>query len=311
MAFAVIFPFLKMKNLREIVEDAYHNAGTCTAARRVLAWGLIENLFVEFKAFPLANMETTNFGLWAMQAKRHLEVALSQLDIFMPASYENIMSLLLGAALSIEMCKPSLCWVLISTAAGLCQHLGYHRINTMTNDTTEVRNSKIHLFWMIYMLDKMLSLRLGRASVIQDWDISLPFVLANEEPSSGPDGSQMLAYWVKVARVQGQIYEKLFCPAAFLRSPEERTRTAIELVNAMNQAWYERGQASVIDFSGLGENIKFVRSRTATMHTSPNETELPSKRKRMVPRWQPGKPLDATEYIQGRGCDHLLPRRIS
>lgn len=302
MAFAVIFPFLKMKNLREIIEDSYHNAGTCAAPRRVLAWGMMENLFVEFKAFPLAGMDTSNYGLWSTQCKRHLEVAMSQLDIFMPATYENIMALLLGAAQSIEMCKPSLCWILVSTAAGLCQHLGYHRINTMVNDTHEERNSKIHIFWMIYMFDKTLSLRLGRSSVIQDWDISLPFISANDEPSSGPDGTQMLSYWIKVARVQGQIYEKLFCPAAFLKTPEERTRIAIELIGAMQQAWYERGQATVIDFSGLGENIKFVPSKTATMHTSPSETEVPSKRKRLVSKWIPGggQPLDATQYIQGQ-----------
>ncbi|KAL6704960.1 hypothetical protein ACN47E_007505 [Coniothyrium glycines] len=299
MAFAVIFPFLKMKNLREIFEDAYHNAGSCPAPRRVLAYGIMENLFVEFKAFPLAQMDISNYGLYSSQCKRHLEVAMSQLDIFMPASYENIMALLLGAAQSIEMCKPSLCWVMISTAAGLCQHLGYHRINTMLNDTLEVRNSKTHIFWMIYMFDKTLSLRLGRASVIQDWDISLPFMHPNEEPTSGPDGTQMLAYWIKVARVQGQIYEKLFCPAAFLRTSEERTRTAIELVDAMNQAWYERGEATVIDFTGEGENIKFVPQKTSTMHTSPSETELPSKRKRVMTSNLRAQRLDATEYIKG------------
>lgn len=245
-------------------------------------------------------MDVTNYGLYASQCKRHLEVAMSQLDIFMPASYENIMALLLGAAQSIEMCKPSLCWVMISTAAGLCQHLGYHRINTMANDTPDERNSKIHIFWMIYMFDKTLSLRLGRASVIQDWDISLPFLLAGEQPTSRPDGSQMLAYWIKVARVQGQIYEKLFCPAAFLRSSEDRTRTAIELVDAMNQAWYERGEATVIDFTGVGESIKFVPQRTATMHTSPSETELPSRRKRLASPQAKAQRLDATEYIEGQ-----------
>jgi len=58
------------------------------------------------------------------------------------------------------------------------------------------------------------------ASIIQDFDIELPFLDENSY-----QGVEMLAYWVKVARVQGQTYEKLFSPAAFLRTPEERTRT--------------------------------------------------------------------------------------
>ena len=57
---------------------------------------------------------------------------------------------------------------MISSAAGLCQSLGYHRINTMVNDNPEDRQTKIQIFWMIYMLDKTLSLRLGRSSILQD-----------------------------------------------------------------------------------------------------------------------------------------------
>ena len=305
MAFAVIFPFLKMKNLKEIFEDAYHNPGSCGAARRVLAYGIMENLFTEFKAFPLAHQDVSNHATYAVLCKRHTEVAMSQLDVCMPANYENIMALVLGAAQAIEMSKPSLCWVMISNAVGLCQRLGYHRIETMSNDSVEERNSKIYIFWMIYMFDKTISLRLGRASAIQDWDITLPFILIDEQPTSGGDGNQMLAYWVKVARVQGQIYEKLFCPAAFLRSSEERTRTAIELVNAMNLAWFERGEVTTIDSTDLKESIGSVPQRIVTTNSSPNETEIPSKRKRLIQ--QPiSTRLDANEYVQGKSKSYVV-----
>ncbi|KAJ4364697.1 hypothetical protein N0V83_009294 [Neocucurbitaria cava] len=212
--------------------------------------------------------------------EEHLEVAMSQLDMFMPANYENIMALLLGAAHAIELCKPSLCWTLISSAAGLSQNLGYHRINTMMNDTVQDRRSKLHVFWMIYMFDKTLSLRLGRASLIQDWDISLPFIAPGDEALNGTEGSKMLAYWVKVAQVQGQTYEKLFSPAAFLRSPTERTRVAVDLVDAMNMAWYERGDASMGDLTNFSKSHTLHQQKaTFTANSSPNETEVPSKRR--------------------------------
>ena len=228
-----------------------------------------------------------------------MEVAISQLEVFIPASYENVMALLLGAACAVEMCKPSLAWALTTMAAGQSQELGYHRYQTFQNDDDEERISKVHLFWMIYMFDKQLSLRLGRASVIQDWDMSLPLIAATPTPAAHALGSsEMMVYWIKIAKVQGQTYEKLFSPAAFLRSPEERTRTAIDLVNAMNQAWYERGEASMLKFTPLVRDENASRRKTYSM-ASPNDTEVPSKRKRTVAQQPFGASLPPDEYIQG------------
>ncbi|UPX10228.1 uncharacterized protein EKO05_0000897 [Ascochyta rabiei] len=308
MAFAVIFPFFKMRNLFEIFEEGYEDPGHCDAPRRILAYGVGYNLFTVFSTMPWSGaLDTSNLRRYAVMCKYHMEVAVSQLDVFIPASYENVMALVLGAACAIEMCKPSLAWVLTTMAAGTSQIMGYHRYQTFQNDKEEERNSKIHLFWMIYMFDKQLSLRLGRASVIQDWDMSLPLITSTPTPAAMALGAnQMITYWIKVAKVQGQTYEKLFSPAAFLTSPEARTRTAIDLVNAMNQAWYERGEASAMDVSPLtiGEDLS---KRRKIALASPNDTEVPSKRKRLG---QPpfGASLPPDEYIQGmidldsRGC---------
>ena len=300
MALAIIFPFFKLKNLKGILEDAYQNPGQCGASRRLLAYGILHALFEEFCNVPLDGVERATYGTYVVQCKYQMEVAMSQLDIFMPASYENIMALQLGGALAIEMCKPSLCWVMMSTAAGLCQSLGYHRYSTMKDDSEEERNCKIHVFWMIYMFDKTMSLRLGRASVIQDWDISLPFFEENKKAEDGLNGKEMLAYWVKVGRVQGQTYEKLFSPAAFLRSPEERMRTAIELVNSLNTAWYERGDARVTDLAYDVDRHHGVQTQLpVAANSSPNETDMPSIRKRRGK--QPlAPPIDAGEYIKSK-----------
>jgi hypothetical protein len=301
MAFAVIFPFLRMANLKDIFCEAYHDAENCSAARRVLTFGILENVFNEFRVFPLANMDTTNYSTYATISRRLTEVALSQLAICLPASYENIMALVLGAAQAVEMCKPSLCWTMISSAAGLCQSLGYHRINTMVNDNPEDRQTKIHMFWMIYMLDKTLSLRLGRSSILQDWDISLPFNVSSDPNDKNPESSAMLSYWIKVARVQGLIYEKLFSPAAFLKSTEERTRIAIELVNTLNQAWYERGDASLADFGQSGNKFNLASQRPSAIGHTPNETPLPSQYKRYVHKSpNMGRDPGVAEYIQGK-----------
>ena len=188
-----------------------------------------------------------------------MEVAMSQLDLYLPATYENILALLLGSAHAIELSKPSLCSTMISTAAHLAQNLGYHRHQTMKDDSEEERNAKIHVFWFIYMMDKTLSLRLGRASIIQDWDMSLPYPNIDSDHArfgslvqQGQKGTEIMLYWIKVAQIQGQAYEKLFSPAGSLRPMEERARTATELVAALNKCWSERGEVNAFDFDYLG-----------------------------------------------------------
>lgn len=153
---------------------------------------------------------------------------------------------------------------------------------------------------MIYMLDKTLSLRLGRSSILQDWDISLPFVVSSDPNDKHAESSAFLSYWIKVARVQGLTYEKLFCPAAFTRSTEERTRIAIELVNSLNQAWYERGDASIVDFSQQGQTYHLGTPRSNKIGNSPNETPLPSQYKRYVHKSQGREGSEVDEYVQGK-----------
>ncbi|KAH6639093.1 fungal-specific transcription factor domain-containing protein [Boeremia exigua] len=266
MIFAALFSMLKMENLREIIEDSYHHPVICGAPRRLLAYGVLFNIFTEYSVVPWPGIDKTSLVEYASMSRTHLEVAISQLDMFLPASYESIMALSVGTACAVEMCKPSLAWVLIANAAERCKSLGYHRFETMRNDPEEDQRSKIHLFWMIFMFDKQLSLRLGRASTIQDWDVSLPLLATKKTPVNSFEESNMIVYWVKVAKIQGQVYEKLFSPATFTKSPSARCQTARNLVDSMNQAWKERGSASVMDFTNL---------------LSPNETELPSKRKRV------------------------------
>lgn len=144
-----------------------------------------------------------------------------------------------------------------------------------------------------------MSLRLGRASFIQDFDISLPFFTESTSAQTRSQGQEMLAYWVKVSRVQGQTYEKLFSPGAFLQSPEERARIAIELVDAMNQAWYERDDAHATDFSDVGPTPGVYVQKSGTRNTKPNETEPPSRRKRKVRR-SFSRSMDANEDTESK-----------
>ncbi|CAI4210955.1 unnamed protein product [Parascedosporium putredinis] len=99
---------------------------------------------------------------YAAMCRDNTETALSNLPLHLPATYEMILALALGA-----------------------------------------------LFWGVYMADKGLALRMGRASSIQDWDITIP--LPKPERSRGPLW-HYFTLWVLCARVQGRIYELLYSP---------------------------------------------------------------------------------------------------
>lgn len=281
MCFVVVFPFLRLNNLVDIAKKTFDSPEESTPARRMLVHGVLSSLFEEFGFFPVNGKRMEAFPYYTKLCKTHMQIAMSQVDLCLPASYENILALTLAASYAVELCKPSLCWTMNSAAAALCQHLGYHRISTMKNDSEEERSAKIHVFWFVYNMDKQLSLRLGRSSIIQDWDMSLPFpsVCDRDNPIGGfPKGIEMHLYWIKVAQIQGQTYEKLFSPAAFLKPAEERARSAAELVAALNDAWAERGQSSVLDFLFLDAPLREqIPNKT---FIPPNETAPPSKRPR-------------------------------
>ena len=88
----------------------------------------------------------------------------------------------------------------------MCQTLGYHRAET-SPETSGGVDVKPMLFWHIYTLDKSLSLRLGRASVIQEWDITLPRQM-DYNSTAGP-WQGVLNAWIKFADVQSETYELL------------------------------------------------------------------------------------------------------
>lgn len=238
------------------------------------------NEFIDMRALvrigPVRFAMLTTVNLLTLLGKAQLEIAISELNKFILPSYENIVALILGAACATEMCKPSVAWALISSAAELCQNLGYHRYWTIKDDNENERNSKILVFWTVYMFDKRLSLRLGRASTIQDWDVSLPFPALGSAPAPDFPGTNALSYWVKVARIQGQAYEKLFSPSAFRRTTEERARTAVNLVLAMDRALHEREKSEHKSSSRLSDrkSTSFVEPARISLR----ETNAPSQR---------------------------------
>lgn len=150
-----------------------------------------------------------------------------------------------------ETSKPSLCWTLISKAAELCYALGLHRKSYQAPDGSTA--SKIPyeqlLFWCVYSIDKCLSLRLGRASLIPDWDITTP--IPTFEGSESKPLVASIPVWIAIARCQGNIYEMLYSPESKAQPSHVRKLRVKELAGRIYGIQRRKAQISVCTKSGL------------------------------------------------------------
>lgn len=124
---------------------------------------------------------------------------------------------------SLDVSQPHLAWTLITKASELCQTLGYHHAGNKTKSSNEEIRRKQRLFWLFYILEKGLSLRLGRSSTIQDWDVTIPlpeFTLDGQTSEESP--VPLLALSVKIARCQGNIQELLYSQTSLTLSDQTR-----------------------------------------------------------------------------------------
>lgn len=98
------------------------------------------------------------------------------------------------------------------------------------------------------MNEKMLSLRLGRASTLRDQDITL------SRPGLGRPGTslsgELAPVWIHLASVQGRIYDDIYSSQAVLQPPQIRTSRAralaTELETIMRNTQYTHVSLSLI-----------------------------------------------------------------
>lgn len=112
----------------------------------------------------------------------------------------------------------------------MCQTLGWHRLDLNGDSATERKTS---LFWLTYLLDKGLALRLGRSANIHDHEITLPKRL--DKPSVPKGWQDLLGQWIRHSEIAGKAYQDLYSPAALRQSIQERFERANNLGAAMRR----------------------------------------------------------------------------
>ena len=133
--------------------------------------------------------------------------------------------------------KPLLTWTFVSAGARQAISLGYHRESSLKNDTAQVAYDKRQVFWTYYIVDKNLSLSMGYASTIQDYDIDVGYFPLSTNPGVRPWDQAALAM-VDISRLQGLIYERLYSLQALNASPEAKFQVINDLSPRLEK-WHE------------------------------------------------------------------------
>ncbi|KAK4234338.1 fungal-specific transcription factor [Achaetomium macrosporum] len=167
----------------------------------------------------------------ATMCRDNLETVLSNLPFHLPSSLDTTSAMAMAAMYCIEVCKPSAAWNFIATASHMSQTLGMHNIVAMTQDSPEHRAQKIKMFWIIYIYEKALSLRLGRSSTIRDGDVTVPLPMMDSR-SEVANLAQMKK-WVEFARLQGMVYDQIYSPAALIQPQAIRVARARHLASEL------------------------------------------------------------------------------
>ncbi|KAF4968347.1 hypothetical protein FSARC_4293 [Fusarium sarcochroum] len=169
------------------------------------------------------------------QAGRNFDLGIETFELLTVPSFENVLALTTAVIKVQNESKPVLARALINAGLSHCQMLGYHRELTYQKDRSPFVENKRRIFWTLYVFDKTNSLHLGNASRVQDFEVDAHYPTIPDEPAEKP-WIELFHLAIRLAKVEGLIFEKLYSPAA-LQSPAIERRQWIDALVADAHQW--------------------------------------------------------------------------
>jgi hypothetical protein len=127
-----------------------------------------------------------------------------------------------------EESKTQLAWTLMATAAKHLISLGYHRKSAYNRMSSQEAEANRRLFWRIFAHDRVMSLNLGRNTIIRDEENDIELLNLPADPRIRP-WDEIYLQFLTFSRIQGYIYEELYSLSAAQRSLEERQSSCAKL----------------------------------------------------------------------------------
>lgn len=144
---------------------------------------------------------------------------------------------------------------LMSTAIRLSQVLGLHRSDSYIYRDSSRRDVLQYqrVFWITYILDRSIALRIRQAPIQQDKEISIDLPpLGSDEDAAGfvgtPEtyehGFNFFRAHVELSQIQGYVYDAIFSVRASQLSPGERAANS-QAIRSLLKDWKDRVPATL------------------------------------------------------------------
>lgn len=133
----------------------------------------------------------------------------------------------------LQMPPTALFYTMLSMNVALS--MGMNRIESYRGMSEEAKMRRNATWWLVYIFERDMSIKLGRAPMVPDSEISAEML----DLSSGKDEFICAAYFIQLSRIYGKVYRKLFSVAAQSRSRAQHFQDVVSLSHEL-EAWKQR-----------------------------------------------------------------------
>ncbi|MCJ1233243.1 hypothetical protein MMC14_001198 [Varicellaria rhodocarpa] len=222
---------LNITSLTDMCQKVYFPTEDCSTAFVTVVNSGLWKLFNNFGERDLHQhgLDELEFERARALCKRSLDDAARCTPLLLEHSYRQIQALLLLSTFLLETSQPSLALLFASACLRLCQDAGYHCLKFDSSDSQALQ--KITTFWIVFSMDRGLSLNFGRSPSLQDYDVT-----ASRPTLAEAQGNRDLFFCsvgVELAYLQGDIYEQLYSGRAQSVSADVKAQCARVLADRM------------------------------------------------------------------------------
>ncbi|KAG5800730.1 hypothetical protein H9Q69_000289 [Fusarium xylarioides] len=158
----------------------------------------------------MSQAECKDYRSYISMCQANAETSLSNLKFFSITTADSLVALILGTMYAIDHSRPTVAWALNCVAAQIVQTPNSQVASNTRNNANLGHvlgpDAMSKALWHVYTMDRALSLRLGRAPILHDWDVVPP----SETHFRDVVGfAGMPTIWFQLATLQGKIYRYL------------------------------------------------------------------------------------------------------
>ncbi|KAJ0418976.1 hypothetical protein BJY00DRAFT_172326 [Aspergillus carlsbadensis] len=238
-------PLTDLPMVEDLFRKVYFPTEPLSVGHVTAMHGILLCLLKEFIAFKDPLAEKYDLPSYMPTIEKNFSAGLETYEMLAVPSFENVLSLVLAVVKAQDEANALLLTTVIGAAARHCIVLGYHRAATYRDQKPDMAHNINRIFWSVYLVDKNMSLLLGRAPCIQDYDVDAPHPACSEDITVRP-WDECLVLWVTLGRLQGQVYDRVYSAAA-LKFPQEVRNQNIQILAEELHQW--RCSLGEIDWS--------------------------------------------------------------